>query len=189
MHPSVPSESSPPMPPRFRFESDEGSWSRLVAGAYRLEPSPFVEAGRGYRVVERAPAERTRAALSPREASVLEMTVRGAAGKHVAYSLGISPGSVTRTLSAIASRLALSSRTDLVIFASRVRGEPSAPRPKLTPAEERVLALVGAGLSNAEIARARGTSVRTIANQISSILQKTGRPTRRALIAMTAASS
>lgn len=187
MPPAAPFEAPPPSPPRFRFESDEASWSRLVNGAYRLEPSTCVEDARGYRVVERAPDDRMHAALSSREASVLEMTVLGAAGKTVAYSLGISPGSVTRTLSAIASRLALSSRTELVIFASRVRGDAAAAPADLTPAEERVLALVGAGLSNAEIARARGTSVRTIANQVASILRKTGRPTRRALIAMTAA--
>ena len=65
-----------------------------------------------------------------------------------------------------------------------VRSTAPVVRPKLTPAEERVLALVGVGLTNAAIARARGTSVRTVANQVSSILEKTGRPTRRTLAAL-----
>jgi DNA-binding NarL/FixJ family response regulator len=42
----------------------------------------------------------------------------------------------------------------------------------LTKAERDVAALVLEGLSNREIARARGTSVRTIANQVAAIFRK-----------------
>ena len=42
----------------------------------------------------------------------------------------------------------------------------------LTPAELAVARLVVRGLSNEEIARQRGRAVNTVANQVSSILQK-----------------
>lgn len=49
-------------------------------------------------------------------------------------------------------------------------GQPPATR--LTDAECRVAALIAEGLTNAQIARARGTSTRTVANQVASILAK-----------------
>ncbi len=42
----------------------------------------------------------------------------------------------------------------------------------LTPAEREVARLVREGLSNAEIASARGTSANTVANQIAAIMRK-----------------
>lgn len=53
----------------------------------------------------------------------------------------------------------------------------------LGAAEREVLALIRAGLSNAAIARARRRSVRTVANQVSSILRKLGATSRAALTA------
>jgi DNA-binding CsgD family transcriptional regulator len=52
----------------------------------------------------------------------------------------------------------------------------------LSPSEREVLDLVARGASNAEIARERSTSVRTIANQVASILRKTGCSSRFDLI-------
>jgi DNA-binding CsgD family transcriptional regulator len=46
------------------------------------------------------------------------------------------------------------------------------PRSDISPAEEDVLACVVKGMSNAKIAKARGTSPRTVANQIASLLRK-----------------
>ncbi len=51
----------------------------------------------------------------------------------------------------------------------------------LTPAEREVVQGLLAGRSNAEIARARGTSVRTVANQVGCIFQKLGLGSRREL--------
>jgi DNA-binding CsgD family transcriptional regulator len=53
----------------------------------------------------------------------------------------------------------------------------------LTHAEQDVLARVLAGHSNAAIARARGTSPRTVANQIAALLRRFELGSRRALIA------
>lgn len=45
---------------------------------------------------------------------------------------------------------------------------------ELTPAEREVALLASAGASNAEIAKARRSAVRTVANQIASIFKKLG---------------
>lgn len=52
----------------------------------------------------------------------------------------------------------------------------------LSDAERIVLQLVVAGKSNAAIAQARGTSVRTVANQVASLLRKLGARSRYDLI-------
>jgi DNA-binding CsgD family transcriptional regulator len=52
----------------------------------------------------------------------------------------------------------------------------------LTDAEREVLALVTRGASNDEIARARQVSIRTIANQVASLLRKLDASSRFELI-------
>ena len=52
----------------------------------------------------------------------------------------------------------------------------------LTDAERDVLARVARGASNAEIAKERKTSVRTVANQVASLLRKTSAKSRYDLI-------
>jgi DNA-binding CsgD family transcriptional regulator len=54
--------------------------------------------------------------------------------------------------------------------------------PRLSPAERAVLERVIRGESNSEIARARKTSPRTVANQLASIFQKVGVGSRRELV-------
>jgi DNA-binding NarL/FixJ family response regulator len=49
---------------------------------------------------------------------------------------------------------------------------PAAPCPRLTAAEDDVLQGILAGCSNAEIARSRGTALRTVANQVSALFGK-----------------
>jgi DNA-binding NarL/FixJ family response regulator len=51
-----------------------------------------------------------------------------------------------------------------------------------TRGERAVAKLVVAGLSNAEIARERGTSVRTVANQVASLLRKAKLESRHQLV-------
>lgn len=53
----------------------------------------------------------------------------------------------------------------------------------LTAAEREVVALILDGKSNAAIAKARGVAVRTVANQVASILRKLDVESRSALIA------
>jgi DNA-binding NarL/FixJ family response regulator len=54
----------------------------------------------------------------------------------------------------------------------------------LTDAEREVASLMLEGASNAEIARARGSAVRTVANQAASIFRKLGVSSRRELAAL-----
>jgi DNA-binding CsgD family transcriptional regulator len=56
----------------------------------------------------------------------------------------------------------------------------------LTQAERDVIALIFAGCSNQEIGEARGTSARTVANQIQSIFRKLGVQSRAELVATSA---
>ena len=60
--------------------------------------------------------------------------------------------------------------------------EPELPE-DVTQAERDVVRLVILGKSNAEIARERGTSIRTVANQMQSIFKKLGVFSRAELIA------
>lgn len=68
------------------------------------------------------------------------------------------------------------------LLPERPRG--AAARTALTPAEQRVLALLRAGLSNKEISAQLGRAEPTIKNQVSSILHKHGVPSRARLLAL-----
>jgi DNA-binding CsgD family transcriptional regulator len=71
---------------------------------------------------------------------------------------------------------------DYVLFAFAVPEGGGGPASQgLTSSECAVLTLVLGGHSNAEVARVRGTSVRTIANQLAAIYQKLGVGSRREL--------
>lgn len=69
-------------------------------------------------------------------------------------------------------------------FAVFVWGVDEVPvnRAVLTDAERSVLAELVAGASNAAIARSRSSSVRTVANQVASLLRKLGAESRFDLI-------
>ncbi len=60
----------------------------------------------------------------------------------------------------------------LVVLSFPVGAAPNLPA--LTPAERQILAAILRGMSNDEIARERGRSVRTVANQIAALFRKTG---------------
>ncbi len=60
----------------------------------------------------------------------------------------------------------------------------SSPWHSLTPAEMTIAALASAGRSNAGIARERGCSVRTVANQVARIFRKLGVHSRAELAAL-----
>lgn len=74
---------------------------------------------------------------------------------------------------------------ELVIFEWTAESSSSVPD-TLTTAEREVLLLLERGASNAEIARHRGTSVRTVGNQVGTIFRKLGVASRSELMAMRA---
>jgi DNA-binding NarL/FixJ family response regulator len=59
--------------------------------------------------------------------------------------------------------------------------QASSAKPILSSAEAEVLRALASGLTNAQIAAARGTSPRTVANQVQSLLRKFGMQSRHQL--------
>ena len=89
-------------------------------------------------------------------------------------------------MASAASKIGASSPLELVRLAAMVTRDPrttATGTTTLTAAERDVLELLQHGLSNAQIAKIRSRSVRTIANQVASLLSKTNSHTRRALLA------
>ena len=72
---------------------------------------------------------------------------------------------------------------EFAVFSMPAAGSSDVP---LTAAERSVLEGMLAGLSNAEIAEQRGSSVRTVANQVASVFRKLGVTSRSELAALLA---
>lgn len=157
-------------------------WTALVSGRYSLV-SRVEGSARRYLVLENAPQSRGMRALSQREVDVLSMAARGISTKLVAYGLGLSPSTVSSALGRAASKVGLSSRLELLRLAATLAHDPraSALPGTLTAAESEVLALLREGMSNDQIARMRSRSIRTVANQVASLLRKTRTGSRRTL--------
>lgn len=157
-------------------------WPALLAGRLTV-----VRRGTGastrYLFLENPPAARATRSLSAAEVQTLTLAARGLTNKLVAYGLGISPVAASRRLETIALKVGVMSRSDLVRVASILTRDPrsQAPDAVLTASEREVLELIQSGLTNAEIARMRSRSVRTVANQVASLLEKTGCISRRGL--------
>jgi DNA-binding CsgD family transcriptional regulator len=115
-----------------------------------------------------------------REWTAVGIAASGHPIKWIACELGVSHSTAWRLLRLGLRKLGLRSRLDLIKqFASGRSGEvrrlgsgyPDLPS-GLSKAEREVVLGVLAGMSNAEIARTRRTSVRTIANQLHGIYGK-----------------
>ncbi len=158
-------------------------WPALVSGQLSL-----VERGSGarkrYLFIENAPSGQPFRALSPAEVDVVSLAARGHPTKLIAYALGVSPSIVSTRMASAAAKLGASSRMDLVRLAAMLSRDPRARFAEiaLTDAERDVLELLQHGLSNEEIASMRSRSVRTIANQVASLLRKTNSRSRRELV-------
>jgi DNA-binding NarL/FixJ family response regulator len=167
---------------RRELEAVDG-WAALVAGRYSLVPREESDGKRYYLLVLNSPVALQHARWTPREAEVVRQAARGLTGKGIAYTLGLTSGAVSQILGRAAQKVGLRSRQALTAVASSLFGappwDPSADR--LTRAERDVLDLLRRGLSNADIAHLRHRSRHTVANQVSSILQKTGHASRRTL--------
>ena len=106
--------------------------------------------------------------VSDRERVVAEHAALGKSNKLIAYELGIAESTVATHLSAVRRKVGARSRVELI------GNGVSLGLHDLTPAEHAVAIDVLAGLSNAEVARKRGRSRRTIANQLAAIYRKLG---------------
>jgi len=155
-------------------------WDALAHGRWSLVQR--TDCRDVYAVIENATSSHPHRRLTDTEAAVVRLAAQNLAGKAIAYALGLSPSAVSHALGNAEVKMGLVSPGDLTRVA-RALTEPSRPidDARLTPAERDVLELVLAGKSNRQIGAARGRSERTVANQVASILAKTGAPSRRAL--------
>jgi DNA-binding CsgD family transcriptional regulator len=167
-----------------RSNRDLGLWTALVAGHLSVVPRTR-GSRRVYEFVENERAARRARALSRRELDVLELASTGLSTKLCGYALGLSPATISTMLTSAARKVGLLNRLELLRIAALLAHDPrcDADEARLSAAEREIIGLIKQGLSNAEIAAHRGRSVRTIANQVARLLEKTGRPSRRALIA------
>jgi len=158
-------------------------WQALIGGRYSVVLRDDPDGKRYYLLVRNAAITEEHARFSAREIDVLRLAARGFTGKGITYTLGLAPSSVSTALASAAAKVGLRSRHALIEVAAAMFGVRSSQVPvaTLTPAERDVLELLRRGLTNAEISRLRERSKNTVANQVATILQKSGAPSRHAL--------
>jgi DNA-binding NarL/FixJ family response regulator len=131
--------------------------------------------------------------LPRRQQQVLDMFAQGKSQKEIGFDLGIAGSTVATHLRKALDRLSI--ERQLVPYAASVLRDGAelpedaghVPLPSvLTSAEADIVRAVLRGASNAEIARVRGRSVRTVANQIASMFRKLSVGSRSELYARAA---
>ena len=179
-------------------------WRGLVTGRWSLVDS-FTSDRKRYVVArENAPSLRDPRALNERERQVVTFAAAGEANKLVAYRLGLATSTVATHLTSASRKLGIRNRSELArlhavntsaaeVEKLELGGEklaalllPVAAAPlalaRLTGAERAVAEGILEGASNAQLAARRSTSVRTIANQVASVLLKLGLRSRTELV-------
>ncbi|MGD8310877.1 MAG: helix-turn-helix transcriptional regulator [Chromatiales bacterium] len=189
---------------RLRADDALAEWEALVAGRWSLIEHFDSDDRRFIVAVRNDPQYADPRGLTQRERQVAEYVGMGRSSSEIAYTLGLAPSSVTDCSLRAQRKLGLDSWRELATFFARngprarlarfaVRDQQlligSYPRiPEhalqgLTPAERDVLAALLAGSTQADIAARRGSSERTIANQVQSIYRKLGVRSRNELAA------
>jgi DNA-binding NarL/FixJ family response regulator len=158
-------------------------WRAVVAGELSIVER-VVGSRTYYFFVDNPPHRQPFHCLTTPQQDAVTAVCRAESNKAAAYELGISEAAVSRSLASAAARIGLASRIELVRIAAMLTRDPRARFDDiaLTPSEEHVLELLGQGLTNAEIARIRSRSARTIANQVASLLRKASAANRKALV-------
>jgi DNA-binding NarL/FixJ family response regulator len=144
-------------------------------------------------VVRLASRQSGRGTLSTAELRVGMARASGASIKAIAYDTGWTYGAVTECVAHVMRKLRLRSQAELVVFFHEASRRLSATRvrygggdylvltyptprwslpPCLSSTEQRIVLDLIAGSSQHAIARGRGTSARTVANQVASIYRK-----------------
>jgi DNA-binding NarL/FixJ family response regulator len=181
-----------------RSTGDADARDALLDGRWSLVDR-FDSDGRRFVVAYRNPAgvlDPRR--LSRRERDVAARIAQGASQTSVGMELGISASTVASVASTVVKKLGLRSARELPLFWRDAAGDPVAlgrsdlvgvcsaglaPVAELTPAERDVLEGIVLGRSNREIAQQRGSSLRTVANQVAALLRKHGVGSRSELSA------
>jgi DNA-binding NarL/FixJ family response regulator len=161
-----------------------GAWPDLCSGRLSLAERTDTDGRRHYVLFETREPKSEPNQIGPSDRKLVEHFLNDMNGKQVALEMKVSEAQVSTRLSAIAGALGLRDRAELLRLAAVLRPyrERDARSCKLTQAECEVMAQLELGLSNEQIADKRGRSVRTVGNQVASILCKTASPTRRSLI-------
>ncbi len=164
-------------------------WSSLVDGRVSLVPRS-TGSRTEYLVLDNPHETLAFRALTPQEASALLLATQGISNKLVAYGLGVAPSAASTLLATAAAKMGLASRAELLRVAALITRDERSDMTEavLTGAEREILSLLEAGLSNERIAKERSRSIRTIANQVASLLRKTGASSRRELLLLSARS-
>jgi DNA-binding NarL/FixJ family response regulator len=169
------------------------SWEGLVDGRWSLVDRFDTDGRRFVVAVKNDPAHPDPRGLTAREREVAEFVGLGRSTKQISYTLGVSLSAVTNLTAQVQDKLGLSSRAELAAFFAPgglraklaevaisdeqllVGAYPLVARrhiEKLTDAERDVLAHLVSGSTNSHIARRRGTSENTVANQVHAIFLK-----------------
>jgi DNA-binding NarL/FixJ family response regulator len=174
-------------------------WPALIAGRWSLLDT-FMAGGTRHVVAGKNPERGgSLRALPPRERDVVELALTGRSGKWIAFELQLSESTVARTLRTALRRLGVTDSADLVGLKNALfepiggvpgmelaitRLTPAATSPGLSDAERAVVTGILGGKRIAAIARERGTSPRTVSNQLASVYKKLGVSSRREVIAL-----
>lgn len=182
---------------RAREERGLDLWAGLVAGRFSLVDR-FVADGRRLVVaIKSPPSVLDPRALTERERQIVELAAEGASNKNIAYTLGVGESGVGTQLGRALRKLGLERRTELAPAMRAVAVEARIGAVELavagvdlwvndvalSSAERAVVQALLRGHSDREIAIERGTSERTVANQLRSIFRKLGVASRAELIA------
>jgi len=172
----------------------------LLAGQWSLLDT-FTSGGTRYVVACKNPdRDATLRAVPLRERAVLELTLAGRSGKWIAFELQLSQSTVARSLRMALRRLGVNDQAALAGLRTAAfepfdvggatlaltRLAPAEASGELSDAERSVVSCILGGKRVAAIAHERGTSPRTVANQLASAYRKLGVSSRREVIALLA---
>jgi len=166
-------------------------WQGLVEGRWSLVDRWESDGRRYVAVHANAPERRDFRSLTGPERTALHYVVLGASNKEIAFALGVPMGTAATWVRGATRKLGGRNRRDLIgidqaeALQLELQGDAlgvlrslsatdSNLVARLTPGERAVVDLLVQGATNAQIAKARGRSVKTVANQLSSIFTKLG---------------
>jgi DNA-binding CsgD family transcriptional regulator len=168
-------------------------WAGLIAGRWTVVDRWEAD-GRRHLVARRVKGRRKDPqALTPREQQVVMMAIGGASNVQLAHDLSMHESTVATHMSRALRKLGLERRQHLMdgrgrgqvtyfktgageyaIHSVEILGRLASASKGLTRVEQEVALLAAAGFTDAQIGERRGTSPRTVANQLRSVFQKLG---------------
>ena len=179
-------------------------WQGLVDGRWSLVDHFDTDGKRFVVAVKNNPVHPDPRGLTARERQIAEYVGMGSSSKEIAYVLGISVSAVGNGAARVQAKLGLSSRSEIAFFFApnglrRKLAEVAISNERflvgaypfvdagrvscLTQAELEVAADIIAGSTNEDIAKRRGRSEHTVANQACSIFAKLNVHSRSGLAA------